>query len=90
METYHKIQTVYHRDPENNNRTLIEGKWSMPEFELLKDVDWICTEKIDGTNIRVIWDGEEVIFKGKTDNAEIPKHLLEHLEETFTPEKMRN
>ena len=77
MKEYHKIQTVYFRDPENNHKTLLEGTWAKPEFELLKDIDWICTEKIDGTNIRIMWDGEQVRFGGKTDKAQIPTILID-------------
>ena len=88
MKEYHKIQTVYFRDPENNHKTLLEGTWAKPEFKALKDIDWICTEKIDGTNIRVMWDGENVTLGGKTDKADIPKHLLEVLANTFTKDKM--
>jgi ATP-dependent RNA circularization protein (DNA/RNA ligase family) len=89
MKEYHKIQTVYFRDPENNHKTLLEGAWAKPEFELLKDIDWVCTEKIDGTNIRVMWDGENVRFGGKTDKAQIPSILIEALQDTFTNEKMK-
>ena len=90
MKQYHKIQTVYFRDPENNHKTLLEGTWAKPEFELLKDIDWVCTEKIDGTNIRIMWDGENVRFGGKTDNAQIPTILIEVLQDTFTNEIMAN
>jgi hypothetical protein len=89
MEKYSKIQTVFYRDPETNHKTLLEGEWSVPEFELLKDIDWMWTEKIDGTNIRVIWDGDKVTFKGRTDKAAIPKMLLTTLEELFYPELMK-
>lgn len=89
MNKYHKIQTVYFRDPENNHKTLLEGTWAKPEFELLKDINWICTEKIDGTNIRIMWDGENVRFGGKTDNAQIPAILIEALQDTFTNEMMK-
>ncbi len=88
MKQYHKIQTVYFRDPENNHKTLLEGTWAKPEFELLKDIDWVCTEKIDGTNIRIMWDGENVRFGGKTDNAQIPTILIGVLQDTFTKEIM--
>jgi hypothetical protein len=90
MKEYHKIQTVYFRDPENNHKTLLEGTWAKPEFEILKDIDWICTEKIDGTNIRIIWDGKNVRFGGKTDNAQIPTILIGVLQDTFTNERMAN
>lgn len=89
MKTYQKIQTVYLRNPENKFKTLLEGEWSKPEFELLKDIDWVCTEKIDGTNIRIMWDGEQVRFGGKTDKAQIPTILIDALQDTFTNEKMK-
>jgi len=89
MKEYHKIQTVYFRDLENNHKTLLEGIWTKPEFELLKDIDWICTEKIDGTNIRIMWDGEQVRFGGKTDKTQIPTILIDALQDTFTNELMK-
>lgn len=88
MKEYHKIQTVFHRSPESNFKNLIEGQWALPEFELLKDIEWIWTEKIDGTNIRIMWDGFNVRFGGKTDDAQIPTFLLKVLQDKFTPEKM--
>ena len=54
-----------------------------PEFELLKDVQWTFTEKVDGTNVRVMWDGNRVMFNGKTDNAQLPTPLFYKLEELF-------
>ncbi len=89
MNEYHKIQTAWDRDPDTKFRTLIEGQWARPEFGYLADLEWLCEEKIDGTNIRVIWDGESVIFRGKTDNSQMPPHLQLALEETFPIEKMR-
>jgi len=84
METYHKIQTVFKRDPETKFKTLLEGEYSLPEFDYLKNNKWVFTEKVDGTNIRVMWDGLELRFKGKTDAAEIPKPLFVRLKERFT------
>lgn len=83
---YHKIQTVYLRDPATKHRTLLEGEWALPEFGYLADNPWIFTEKVDGTNIRVWWDGERVHFGGRTDNAQIPAFLLARLQERFTPD----
>ena len=90
MKQYQKIQTVYFRDPDNHHKTLLEGVYSKPEFELLKDISWVCTEKIDGTNIRILWDGSKVRFGGKTDNAQIPTILIETLIDTFTNELMKD
>jgi ATP-dependent RNA circularization protein (DNA/RNA ligase family) len=88
MNQYHKIQSVFNRDPEDNFKTFIEGSFAKPEFEVLKDINWTWTEKIDGTNIRVIWDGSNVIFKGKTDRANLPAHLAKKLRELFTVDKL--
>lgn len=89
MKEYHKIQTVFLRTPESKFKTLMEGQWALPEFEALKDMPWVWTEKIDGTNIRVMWDGREATFGGKTDNAQIPATLVKVLLQKFTAEKMQ-
>lgn len=81
MDTYHKINTAFKRDPKT--KKILLWDWSKPEFEYLKDCYWVFTEKVDGMNIRVIWDGQAISFKGKTDNADIPKFLLENLHKIF-------
>lgn len=83
MNEYHKIVTVWERDPETKFKTLIQGKWATPEFEYLHGLDWLWTEKVDGTNIRVIWDGEKVVFGGKTDAAQLYAPLVERLQSLF-------
>ena len=82
MRTYEKIETVFKRDAEGTKK-LIPNKYRNETVEYLKDSMWYFTEKIDGTNIRVMWDGHNVSFGGRTDKAQIPKHLLKYLEEKF-------
>jgi len=88
MKIYHKIQTVFKRDPENNYKTLLEGEFSRPEFKYLSNNVWVFTEKVNGTNIRVMWDGTNVKFSGKTDNAQLHADLVQHLRDTFTDDVM--
>ena len=90
MNEYHKIQTVFDRDPDNKFKTLLEGQFSMPEFAYLAENEWVWTEKVDGTNIRVMCtdyqeDGAAygVTFGGRTDNAQIPAFLVSALEARF-------
>lgn len=83
MKEYHKIESVFERDMEGTKK-LIEGKFRNPAVEYLKDNEWIFTEKVDGTNIRVHWDGHKVTFNGRTDNAQIPGSLVEKLNELFS------
>ena len=88
MKEYHKIQTVFKRDPETNFKTLLEGEYSLPCFEYLKENKWVFTEKVDGTNIRIILD-DKLTFKGKTDKAQLPPQLVARLYERFSEEKLR-
>ena len=81
MEKYHKIETLYERDPKT--KKLIIGKFANPTVEFLQNNLWQFTEKVDGTNIRVHWDGHKVTFGGRTDNAQIPVHLMNKLYELF-------
>lgn len=84
---YHKIQSLFKRDMSHPKRTLIEGAWTMPEFEYLQNNNWIWTEKIDGTNIRIEYNGAgTVAFKGRTDRANIQPHLLDYLVDKFNEE----
>jgi hypothetical protein len=81
MEPYHKIHNVYSRDDKTKRVSI--GAWSLPEFAYLQDAQWVFTEKVDGTNVRVMWDGESVRFGGKTDNASMPIPLLDRLHVLF-------
>jgi len=82
MKEYHKIETLFERDMEGNKK-LIEGKFRNPVVEYIKDLEWNFTEKIDGTNVRVHWDGHTVIFGGRTDNAQMPTPLVQKLNSLF-------
>ena len=82
MIEYNKIETLYERDLEGTKK-IIEGKFRNPTVEFLKDNVWQFTEKVDGTNIRIHWDGHKVTYGGRTDDAQIPVHLLNKLIEMF-------
>jgi hypothetical protein len=85
FKLYPKIPGPLKRYTEGEKRNqLIPGEWTSPELRALLNGEWIFTEKIDGTNIRIGWDGHEVAFGGRTNKAEIPKALNEHLVKTFT------
>lgn len=81
MKEYEKIETLYVRD--DKTKKLVEGKFRNETVELLKDIDWEFTEKIDGTNIRIYWDGHKVSYYGRTDKAQIPSQLMNRLIELF-------
>jgi ATP-dependent RNA circularization protein (DNA/RNA ligase family) len=90
VKEYHKIQTVFLRDPATRFKTLLEGQCAWPEFDYLFNNEWAFDEKVDGTNIRVMVHsasaGGQIEFGGKTDNASIPAPLIKRLEEIFLPQ----
>lgn len=81
LKEYHKIETLFERNEET--KKLIEGKYRNTTVEFLKNNRWQFTEKIDGTNIRIFWDGHKVSFYGRTDRAQIPADLVNRLNELF-------
>ena len=92
MAEYQKIQTLFKRDERN---IIIPDQFTYPEFDVLKDLKWECTEKIDGTNIRIELsssgnpeDGIIMSFKGRTDKAVIPEHLLTKLNWLFDRDRL--
>lgn len=85
MSEYHKIQSIFKRDMTSKRKTLIEGDWTLPEFEYLANNVWVFTEKVDGTNIRVIFKDGGVTFGGRTEDAQIPAQLVTRLNERFLP-----
>src|SRR5574343_1453972 len=86
MKEYDKIQTVFLRDPNTKFKTLLEGEFALPEFKYLANNEWVFTEKVDGTNIRVMFDGQQITFGGKTDDAQIPAFLVTRLQDVFLPQ----
>ena len=96
--TYQKINGVFYRD--TNNIVMMYDELCDPVLEWLRtnDVKMYATEKIDGTNIRIEVSSEvrmdrvyfDVAYKGKTDNANIPKNLETHLKEKYSPEVVLN
>lgn len=83
MTEYHKIQTIFKRGVEGNPQALRLGDWTKQEFKALRNLDWHWTEKIDGMNIRVIYDDGKIRFAGRTDRANLPSQLVNHLNELF-------
>lgn len=82
MKEYHKIETVFNRDTEGTKK-LIDGDFRNETVKMLQNINWIWTEKVDGTNIRIHWDGHKVEFGGRTERAQIPVDLVNFLNAKF-------
>lgn len=83
---YHKIDTLFERDPS----TFVVNPEKIKASVLETISAWDVTEKIDGTNIRVMLSVEgEVSFGGRSNSAQIPADLIQHLTRTFQPDSMK-
>lgn len=82
---YSKIETAFDRNEKFKVDTSLLRN---PVFGIIKT--WQVTEKIDGTNIRIIFSADgNLRIGGRTDNAQIPTKLLDALNPMFTAEKMK-
>lgn len=99
--TYQKINTLFKRDV--NNIIMPYEDFVDPAFEWLKDCKFECSEKVDGTNVRFEvssmpkYENDEFVgvsfsveYKGKTDNAVLPKMLEDFMKTIYTPDVIFN
>lgn len=86
MREYQKIPSPFKRHTDGPNRNKFTTEWSSPELEYTSHLQWNWTEKVDGTNIRIDWDGHRVTYGGRTENAQIPAKLIKVLDDLFPEE----
>ena len=85
---YPTIPTLFNRD---KKRKVKEGDWSRPEFECLGKAQWIWTEKVDGTNIRVYWSSgspDKVQIMGRREESALPNKWLHAIEKCINVERL--
>lgn len=82
MKEYPKINSVFKRFTEGENKGKFNfNVFSQPEFAYLYHNEWIGTEKVDGTNCRIIhyWNEDKRMMdteiRGRTNKAQIPSEL---------------
>jgi hypothetical protein len=82
---YHKIETLFDRDEKTHK--VFPDKLRNPVYGIFKS--WQFTEKVDGTNIRVMWEDSKLKIGGRTDNANIPAELVQLLYEKIDVQLLR-
>lgn len=75
---YPKIETLFKRGDDHR----LTDELRRPVFGTISE--WVMTEKVDGTNIRIRYDRDpdgEVAYLigGRTENAQIPAPLIDHI-----------
>jgi len=85
MKDYHKIQGIFkrygsyqdERDQLGQKGRFNFNDFTTPEFGYLKDNQWIGTEKIDGSNIKILWGSTSFQYEGRTKKANLPVRITE-------------
>jgi hypothetical protein len=82
---YGKIDTLFERD----DRFVVDiSRLRKPVLATIRE--WDATEKIDGTNVRVMLSTDgKVTFGGRTQSAQMPADLLMCLMRAFPADRMR-
>ena len=86
MIKYHKIKNIFKRD-ESGQKKLLESCFADKTVEFLKDLKWSWSEKVDGTNISIHWNGYNLQIHGRTEESQIPKPLKDKLLQIFFNEE---
>lgn len=89
METteYHKIETLYERD-EHTHRLKPELVLKNRVYGIINSWQW--TEKIDGTNIRCMFQDGTLTFGGRTAGAQIHAELVTWLYRNVSADTIRS
>ena len=80
---YPKIETLFERD----GNFKVTAKLRNQSYGIIKT--WQFTEKIDGTNIRLIWNDGKFSIGGRTGNAQLPADLIQSLYEKIDINKFK-
>ena len=100
-QTYTKINTLYRRFmnlgkvelPDKRwmkfQNKIITGQFTDPATQYLRDCEWDCFSKIDGTNTKIVFlpSTGQCFFGGKTDAADLKQHfkIMPEIVERITP-----
>ena len=85
---YPKINSLFKRNEKDHS--FIIGDYSCPEFNSIKQ--WRVEEKIDGTNVRIVYDPteESINIYGRSKDSKMPDLLSQFLKDYFTIDKLKS
>ncbi len=75
-------------EEQSTRQSFILGDYACPEFANVRL--WSAEEKIDGTNIRIIYQNGHMSIRGRTQAAQIPCPLLAMLQDKFVSDLIRD
>lgn len=82
MHFYPKISSPYKRtDPKSkavNTEVYVDET-----AKLLSNIEYYATEKVDGTNLNIIYDGDKVSYEGHTDKTDWNPEVAKWIEDKF-------
>lgn len=79
----HNFQKIYapfgRKNPNDRlvDTSIYSRNWVQVFYE--NDIKMKASEKIDGTSVGIVWDGERISFVGHTDKSQFAPRYLEYL-----------
>lgn len=80
LKEYQKIYPPFTRNTETKKLTNI---FISNSVAFLSKKTWEWTEKINGTNMRIFWDGHKLSLYGRANETQIEKEVLDYFLNTF-------
>lgn len=94
--TYHHIEAPTIQDEEygkqfKKRKLIVPAKgqdeaYRSPLLAYLAESPWVYSRKLDGENIRIQWDGEQVLWNGKSNSFQCSAEFTEYMNSTFLEE----
>lgn len=85
---YHKIEPLFKFD--HNTKKFIYGNFKNMNVRILKNNDWVFTEKVDGMNFRIIWDGYSLSYGGRTKKSEFSTRQKQFIKKELINKDLEN
>lgn len=80
VSEYQKIESLYFFDTTTQK---YKKEFLNKIVEYLKDLPWIGTEKIDGANTRIVWNGFNFSILGRENKSQVPEEVKKIFNEKF-------
>lgn len=94
--TYHHIDAPTIQDEEygkqfKKRKLMVPAKgqdeaYRSPLLAYLAELPWVYSRKVDGENIRIQWDGEQVLWNGKSNAFQCGAEFTEYMNNIFLEE----
>lgn len=86
IKFYHKIKAPFKRS--DDGKMVVTSVFQSKTLEQLKNINWLGTEKIDGTNTAIYWNGHEFSVHGHSEKSQFSLDAIALLDSIWKTDAM--